>query len=101
MPTLIVFLMALTLLQSPATSSDLLEAIRYGNHAEVQRLLEAGIDVNTVDADGTSALMHAVLESDAALMKLLIERDAKVNAQNSAGSTALMYAATNLDKARI
>jgi len=83
------------------SSSDLLTAIRNGNHAEVDRLLRAGTDVNTADADGTTALMHSVVESDEKMMKLLIDRGANVNAKNSLDSTALMYAATNLAKTRL
>jgi ankyrin repeat protein len=84
-----------------AGSPDLLIAIRNGDHSRVQTLLAAGADVNTVDNDGTTALMHSVIESDVKMMKLLIDRGAKVNAKNASDSTALMYAATNLPKARL
>src|SRR5712692_166937 len=84
-----------------ASSSDLLVAIRNGDHAQVQKLLRAGADVNTVDADGTAALMHSVIESDVNMMKLLIDGGANVNAKNTLDSTALMYAATNLAKTRL
>jgi ankyrin repeat protein len=84
-----------------AGSSDLLPAVRNGDHAQVQKLLHAGADVNTTDGDGTTALMHAVIESDVRMMKLLIDRGANVNAKNSQESTALLYAVTNLPKARL
>jgi ankyrin repeat protein len=84
-----------------AGSSDLLVAIRNGDHAQVRKLIEAGADVNTVDNDGTTALMHSVIESDLRMMKLLIDKRANVNAKNSQDSTALMYAATNLAKTRV
>jgi ankyrin repeat protein len=84
-----------------AGSPDLLIAIRNGDHSRVQKLLEARADVNTVDNDGTTALMHSVIESDVKMMKLLIDRGAKVNAKNASDSTALMYAATNLPKTRL
>jgi ankyrin repeat protein len=83
-----------------AGSPDLLTAIRNGDHAQVRKLIEAGADVNTVDQDGTTALMHSVLESDVRMMKLLIEKGANVNLKNAQDSTALMYAATNLAKTR-
>src|SRR5262245_30413706 len=83
-----------------AGSSDLLVAIRNGDHSRVQKLLGAGADVNAVDSDGTTALMHSVIESDVKMMKLLIDNGANVNAKNASDSTALMYAATNPAKAR-
>jgi ankyrin repeat protein len=84
-----------------ANSPDLLVAIRNGDSAQVQKLLRAGADVNTVDDDGTTALMHSVIESDVNMMKLLIDAGASVNAKNASDSTALMYAATNPAKARL
>ena len=84
-----------------AGSPDLLIGIRNGDHSGVQKLLAAGADVNTVDSDGTTALMHSVIESDVKMMKLLIDHGAKVNAKNASDSTALMYAATNLAKTRL
>ena len=84
-----------------AGSSDLLVAIRNGDHPRVEKLLRAGADVNTADSDGTTALMHSVIESDVRMMKLLIGHRANVNAKNALDSTALMYAATNLAKTRL
>jgi len=84
-----------------AAPAELLVAIRNGDHSRVQKLLSAGADVNTVDGEGTTALMHSVVEADAKMMTLLIDRGANVNAKNAADSTALMYAATNLAKARL
>ncbi|PYS47666.1 MAG: hypothetical protein DMG13_27300 [Acidobacteria bacterium] len=84
-----------------AGSPDLLVATRNGDHTQVRKLIEAGADVNTVDKDGTTALMHSVIESDVKMMKLLIDKGANVNMKNSLDSTALMYAATNLAKTRV
>jgi len=85
----------------PAGSPDLLIAVRNGDHAQVQKLLRSGVDVNAGDSEGTTALMHAVIESDVKMMKLLIDSRANVNAKNAQDSTALMYAATNLTKAKL
>jgi ankyrin repeat protein len=78
-----------------------LVAIRNGDHSQVRKLIEAAGDVNTMDNDGTTALMHSVIESDVKMMKLLIDKGADVNMKNSLDSTALMYAATNLAKTRV
>src|SRR5579862_3407998 len=84
-----------------AGSPDLLVSVRNGDHAQVRKLIETGMDVNSADKDGTTALMHSVIESDVEMMKLLIGKGANVNAANASGSTALMYAVTNLAKAQL
>jgi ankyrin repeat protein len=84
-----------------AEQPELLTAVRKGDHAQVLKLLRAGVDVNTADSEGTTALMHSVIESDVKMMKLLIDNHANVNAKNAQDSTALMYAATNLVKAKL
>jgi ankyrin repeat protein len=98
---LLTFLFAVNTPLPAAGPADLLVAIRNGDHSQVQKLLDTGADVNTVDNDGTTALMHSVIESDVKMMKLLIDHGANVNAKNGLASTALMYAATNLAKARV
>jgi ankyrin repeat protein len=98
--SVILFFMAFSVL-SGADSRDLLVAIRDGDHLRVQKLLRTGTDVNTRDADGTTALMHSVIESDATMIKLLLDAGAEVNAKNTQGSSALMYAAVSLAKARL
>jgi ankyrin repeat protein len=97
-------LMSLLAMGIPLLAGDspqLLVAIRNGDRAQVQKLLGTGAAVNTVDSDGTTALMHSVIESDEKMMKLLIDKGADVNAKNALDSTALMYAATNLAKTRL
>ena len=84
-----------------AGSPDLLVAIRNGDYSRAQKLIRAEADVNAVDSDGTTALMHSVIESDVKMMKLLIDSRANVNAKNALDSTAPMYAATNLAKTRL
>jgi ankyrin repeat protein len=98
---IVLLIFAVDALLFAAGSPDLLVGIRNGDHSGVQKLLAAGADVNTVDSDGTTALMHSVIESDVKMMKLLIDHGAKVNAKNASDSTALMYAATNLPKTRL
>src|ERR1700732_1859613 len=98
---LLIFLFTGDIVLFAAGSPDLLVAIRNGDRVQVQKLLGTGADVNTVDNDGTTALMHSVIESDVKMMNLLIGHAANVNAKNALASTALMYAATNLAKARV
>ena len=101
MSRLLVFLFLANAFRFGADSPDLLVAIRNGDYSLTQTLLRAGADVNTVDSDGTTALMHSVIESDLKMMQLLIDSGANVNAKNALDSTALMYAATNVAKTRL
>src|SRR5262245_34642249 len=96
-----VFIILTAAVRPVAGASDLLVAIRNGDHGSIQSQLRAGADPNTADADGTTALMHAVIESDVRMMQLLVDGGASVNAKNAADSTALMYAATNVAKVRL
>lgn len=97
----LLLLLFLAAIQSGPGSPSLLVAIRNGDHASTRKLLLAGADVNAVDADGTTALMHSVIESDVNMMTLLIDSGANVNAKNGLDSTALMYAATDHAKTRL
>jgi len=99
--SLLLLIFASNSLLFAAGPADLLTAVRNGDHAQAAKLLAGGMDVNSADKDGTTALMHSVIESDTKMMKLLIDKGANVNAANGAGSTALMYAATNLAKAKL
>jgi ankyrin repeat protein len=86
---LLIFLFAGDTVLFAAGSPDLLVAIRNGDHVQVQKLLGTGADVNTVDNDGTTALMHSVLESEVKMMKLLIGHGANIKKKNALASTAL------------
>lgn len=54
-----------------------------------------GADVNTAEADGTTALHWAALRNDAERVARLIGSGADVNAQNDLGATALWAASQN------
>jgi ankyrin repeat protein len=101
MRTLLMTFVLFDVVAFAAGSPELLLAIRNGDHARVQKLLDSGADPNTADADGTTALMHAVVESDVQMMKLLVGKGASVNTKNALNSTALLYAVTDLAKTRV
>jgi ankyrin repeat protein len=64
---------------------------------QVQDLIQAGVDVNLQDKNGSTALMMAVHNSNTSsseeVVKMLIDAGADVNIQNKNGLTALMIAA--------
>src|SRR5207247_2506261 len=74
---------------------QLLEAVKRGDRAAVQKLLKDGSDVSARWGDGTTALHWAVHLGDAATADLLIQAGADVNAANDHGVTPLALACTN------
>ncbi|MBO4707914.1 MAG: ankyrin repeat domain-containing protein [Elusimicrobiaceae bacterium] len=97
------------------------EAAAYGDIKQVEKLLDAGVDVNYMqpndgtgwycgedycedsdeqveqyfqyDRDNGTPLMRAAYNGHLKVVKLLIDKGADINIQNEAGSTALMKAA--------
>ena len=70
----------------------LLEAAKKGQTDVVRRLLENGVDANTKDKDGTTALMLAAGTGHLAVVRLLLENGADVHSRNDQGVTALGWA---------
>ena len=68
------------------------QAVRSGDIAEVKRLIEEGVDVNTQDKFGHTALIPASNFGYTEVAQLLIEEGVDVNAQDIEGFTALMKA---------
>src|SRR5262245_19017125 len=72
----------------PAGSS-VLDAARGRDTDAVRALLRRGVDVNTRQADGATALHWAAHWNDLSMAKLLLDRGARVNQANDYGATAL------------
>jgi ankyrin repeat protein len=70
-------------------------AIATDDARTVTRLLERGMDPNTVNEKGEPALMTAAREGSPTVLKALIQARVKVNAKNGYGDTAIMIAALN------
>ncbi|MBI4640978.1 MAG: caspase family protein [Candidatus Tectomicrobia bacterium] len=80
-----------------AYANDLISAIREGNSAKVNALLNGGADVNAKDKDDRTALMYAAAKGDPAIVQALLDRGAEVNVKDKDGRTALIYAAPKGD----
>jgi ankyrin repeat protein len=77
-------------------SSDLsirfLEASSYGDYPVVVECLKKGVDVNTQNWDGATALMYATASGHRSMVELLLQKGANVNTQPHNGLTALITA---------
>jgi len=82
-------------------SQDLFDAIRSDDVVRVRSQLKLGVDPNSRNAQGATALMQAALHANLSVMRLLIEMKADVNATNAIGATALMWAAGNPGKVKL
>jgi ankyrin repeat protein len=72
------------------------DAIREGNNESLRQLIRDGADLNRLDPDGRTPLMHAVLGhgADLSTIELLLDHGADANVHDRLlGWTALHYAA--------
>lgn len=74
---------------------EFLAAAREGKVEAVKDLVQRGIDINTSDRMGITALMWAAMEGQSDVVKFLIDQGADVNRSTNAGNTALIWAASN------
>ena len=102
--TIIILVILVTLCSSAWADScyGLVRAAEAGNLAAVERMLEAGLDVNCEDPPGFTPLMLAASRSYTDIVKLLISAGVNTNMEStgfySEGYTALMSAAKNAHK---
>jgi ankyrin repeat protein len=72
---------------------DILKGASNNETALVINLLQRGMDVNTVDPQGTSLLMYAARFGNVELLEFLLKNRASVLKKNRYGDTALLLAA--------
>ena len=73
--------------------ADFNRAVATDDATTVSRLLERGMDPNTVNEKGEPALLTAAREGSPAVVKALIRARVKINTKNGYGDTAIMIAA--------
>jgi len=73
-------------------SSLLHNAIRYGQMEIFNYLIDAGADIDFVDAVGWTPLMEAIIDSQPAFGKVLVEKGADQSIANLRGANAKMLA---------
>src|SRR6185369_141359 len=85
----------ITLRQTPATPSEvkrqqLLFAAKRGDAASLRKLLQEGVDANSVDAKGVPAVAWATFAGDPETVKLLLDAGANVRNEKSIAHEALL-----------
>ena len=84
-----------------AVDLRLIEAVKRQDAEAVRRLLGEGVEVDTRQPDGATALHWAVYREDLETVDLLLRAGASVDAVNRMGATPLWLAAGNGDPAAI
>jgi ankyrin repeat protein len=79
----------------------LIDAAKSGDSATLRALLQQKIDVNSAEADGTTALHWASYRDDLESADLLIRAGAHVNAANDLGVTPVYTASLNRSAAMV
>jgi uncharacterized protein len=72
---------------------DLLIALKNENLPAIRKLVNRGMEIDTVDSAGSTLLMLASRGGNQEIVAYLIASGAKVNHRNAYGDTALMWAA--------
>lgn len=80
----------------PAMVSDqqLRDAALAGDGPAVAAAVDSGVDVNSPDENGRTALMLAAYDGHTEIVKLLLKHKAQVNRRDSMDRTALIYCAS-------
>ena len=82
--------------QAPAEKSiQLVNAAKDGDLDKVKDLIAEGVDVDSKNKGGTTALMMAARFDNLDIVEYLVEKGADVNAKNELGRSALYMAARN------
>lgn len=66
-----------------------LAACSSGDLDEVKQYLKIGVNINTSNIDGLTALHQACIDANIQMVKFLVENDADINAQDNEGWTPL------------
>ena len=81
-----------SVVQTPALAGPIHDAAKAGDAVQVERLIEAGADVNEMDAAFKTALHWATDEGHMDVVQLLVEKGANVNAKDFTDLTPLFLA---------
>jgi ankyrin repeat protein len=94
-------LFPLLLAAQPVDKGRVLLAIHKGDVKAIRVALKSGVDPNTRDELGTTALMHAAAYAPLEAMRILLASGADVNAVSNAGFTPLIWSIHDTAKLRL
>lgn len=77
-----------------SAGDEFYKAALEGYITELEKMLQRGIDINSIDADGRTALMYAAYNGHTSVLKMLLEKGALTDQKDVNGRTALMLAAS-------
>ncbi len=97
MPLVLVWLVSPWSSAHPSAAEDALvaDAVKQRDQLAIRALLDQGVDVNTPQLDGATALHWAVYWNDHATVRVLLGAGAYVNAANDLGVTPLWLASSH------
>lgn len=81
--------------------TPLMAAVFKNYNSIVKALLNNKANVNTADANGTTALHYAVINGNEIIVKYLVDAKADISLKDKRGKTALDYAITSNEEAII
>jgi len=89
-----VFVIAIFLIVSGcASTTPLIKASKEGDSLTVQKLIDAGANINEPVGRGYNALFYAIEYGQFEVVKILISKGAKLESKDSSGNTPLVFAA--------
>ena len=94
-PWWMVVLVSVVGLGATSRNPTLVEAVKSGDKADVQVLLEGQLDVNAPEKNGTTALHWAAHGDNPEIVQLLIQAGANADVSNDYGATPLSVACVN------
>lgn len=77
-----------------ASTTPLIKASKEGDSLTVQKLIDAGANVNELDSSGYTPVMYAVWSGKTETVKVLINKGADVSAKDKSGYTPLLWASS-------
>lgn len=92
---------ALSMMPPGDKVTQLMFAASYGYPQQVEQLITQGVDVNSQDKNGYTALLHAVLMRYPSIVNLLLSKGADPNIASDNGTTPLHAAALNSDSSMV